>query len=434
MDVDLLNSLKIDPDTLKFIKEVLIALAIGLLVGLEREYSKTKEDEDRILFAGIRTYPIVALIAYISIYLGLQFSIGIYLITFAFFFAFVVLSYYLDSDGQKRGATTEFSLIAIFLLSSYLIDGQYLITAFLALILTAMLALKVKIHEAVLKLDRNDILSILLFIVISCLILPLLPNEDLGPYEVLNPFKIWLIVTIFISLNFTAYFLHKFSGKRSSLIATGIFGGFASSTATTWYFSKLAGKSKEGGLTHTAAIILASSIMFPRLLIWLAILNQQLFNALWLPVLLFGIMGLGLGIYLSKQSMGQTEIDNPKITNPINLREAGIFAILYILILLLVGFAEAQLGNQGVYYAAGISGITGVDAIAVSMSNYAQGTIAIPIAAVALLIAAFTNTLLKYVLCMIFGNDNMRKYSSYAFIPLFLLGIGYISYLIIYTI
>lgn len=432
MDISFLENLNIDATTLRIFQELLIVIGIGLLVGLERENSKTKDQKDRVLFAGVRTYPIVALIGYLSMYLSRELTIGVYLVTFGMLFGFVILSYYLNSKEGSRGATTEFSLIATFLLASYVIYGYYLITVFLALLVTALLALKVSLHSAVLKLDRNDILSILLFIVISGLILPLLPNQDFGPYQALNPFKIGLVVTIFISLNFIAYFLHKFIGAQSSIITTGVFGGFASSTATAWYFSKVAGKSKEGGLTHTAAIVLASSIMFPRLLIWLLILNRSLFIELWIPVLLFSLLGFGIGIYLSRKSFKGDRMNGPKIENPINLKEAGIFTVLYILILLLVGFAQNNYGDMGIYYAAGISGLTGVDAIAVSISKYANTGLSVGVATIALLIAAFANTLLKYALCLIFGNANMRKYASRAFIPLFLAGIGYIVYLFMF--
>ena len=112
MDFSLLESLNLDPSTVRIFKEILIVLGIGLLVGFEREYSKRKDQEDRVLFAGVRTYPIVALIGYLSYYIGAHSSFVIFVITFGLMFLFVILSYYLNAKGEVRGGTTEFSLIA----------------------------------------------------------------------------------------------------------------------------------------------------------------------------------------------------------------------------------------------------------------------------------------------------------------------------------
>ncbi len=128
---------------------------------------------------------------------------------------------------------------------------------------------------------------------------------------------------------------------------------------------------------------------------------------------------------MSDQAVGKMEI-----SNPINLRDAGIFALLYVLILLFVGFAEENLGPEGVYYAAGISGLTDVDAITISMANYASESLLLPIAATAVLIGALANTLVKYLLCIIFGNRPMRRYASLAFVPIFIFGTACIIYLL----
>src|SRR5690606_8743262 len=244
------------------------------------------------------------------------------------------------------------------------------------------------------------------------------PNIDLGPYGAFNPFRMWLSATIFISPNFDGYFLHKFIGSKYSIVTTGILGGFISSTATAWYFSRLGWKSKEGGMSYVGAIMLASSIMFPRLLIWLFVLNTTLFSELWLPILVFGMIGFFSGFYFSKKSFGKEQFEEQTIENPINLKDASVFVFLYIIILLMVGFAEETLGNRGVYFAAGISGFTTIDAITISMAGYVN-TLGISVASIAILIAAFSNTLIKFVLCLIFGNNNMRKYSAIGFLPIF---------------
>ena len=266
---------------------------------------------------------------------------------------------------------------------------------------------------------------------ITALVLPLLPDQDYGPYGIFNLYKIWLIVAIFVTLNFLAYFLDKYLGQKNSVLITGILGGFASSTATSWYFSRYSGKSEQGGIIEAAAIILASSIMFPRLLIWLLLLNLSLFRMLWIPIILLGLAGLLAGIWISRKHSNLPTGERPKASNPINLKEAFFFAGIYIAIQFLVAYADQQFGESGVLIASGISGLTDIDAITISMANYHPPGSLSSIAAVAILIAAFSNTAVKYIFCLLFGNANLKKYTSYVFVPLFLSGFAYILYLVL---
>jgi len=435
LDFNLLEFFNISEQTARLVEEVVIVLGIGLLMGIERQYSKSEDNEINgdELFAGVRTFPIVSLIGYLSVYLGNNLFIWIYPVGFAGVCLFSAIAYYVGRVNRLGGATTEFALIAVFLLGGVVYLQEYLLAVFIAVIITALLGIKTNIHKMIKILSRKEIFSILLFIVITALILPLLPNEGYGRFNVFNPFKIWLIVIIYTSINFLAYFLQKFIDPKYSILSTGIFGGFASSTATTWYFSRVSGKSENGTLVYVAAILFASSIMFPRLIIWLILLNYDLFMLLWLPLLIFGLFGFLFGFYYSKKSISdEKNIKGTKIQNPINLKDSFIFAGFYVLILLVVGYAEEFFDDKGVYVAAALSGLQDVDAITIAMSEYAKQSIQASIAAIAILIAAFSNTLIKYVFCLIFGNNTMRKYSSFAFVPIFLAGIIYIVYLLMY--
>lgn len=424
--MDILETIGLDQQALGVFKEVFIVLGIGLLLGLEREYSK-KEKEER-LFAGVRTFPIVALIGYLALFIADQYTDFIYLAAFLGVIVIIALAY---SGGRKAdaGTTTEFSLLAAFILGSLVFTKNYHLAVTIAVLITLLLSMKIKLHEAVHKLSRQDIFSILYFVIITALVLPLLPDKEMGPYGIFNLYKTWLIVVIFVTLNFLAYFLSKFLSRRRSVILTGVLGGFASSTATAWYFSRQSGRSQAGGMMPAAAIILASSIMFPRLLIWLALLNMELFRALWLPVLLFGTVGLGIGYFIStREEQGGQEGDGPEISNPINLKEALVFALIYLVIQFVVGYAEEKFGDKGVYIAAAISGLTDVDAITISMANYGKQSIGLPVAALAVVIGAFANTSVKYAFCLFFGNARLRRYASYGFLPLFALGAGYAAF------
>ncbi|MBK7407081.1 MAG: DUF4010 domain-containing protein [Saprospirales bacterium] len=169
--------------------------------------------------------------------------------------------------------------------------------------------------------------------------------------------------------------------------------------------------------------------MFPRLLIWLLLLNVSLFRDLWLPVTLLGVGGIGLGYWIAHNRSDQVAEGPPKeVSNPINLREALFFAVIYLVIQFIVGYSNEHFGEKGVYIASGISGITDIDAITISMANFAKGGMSELVAGTAILIAALANTLVKYLFCLAFGNAHLKKYTSLAFVPLFLFGIGYIVF------
>ena len=170
--------------------------------------------------------------------------------------------------------------------------------------------------------------------------------------------------------------------------------------------------------------------MFPRVLVWLIIFNYKLFQDLWLPMIIFGTIGLGFGFWMSyiSSSEQRVEMSPRQSTNPINFREAFIFAGIYIFIQLLVGFAKDQFGDKGVYIASFIAGLTDIDAIVISMSDFQKNNIVLSVASLAVVIAAFSNTLVKYIFCLAFGNYNLKKYSSIGFISLFLAGSAYVIY------
>jgi len=420
-----LTDLSLEPELLAFFKNLLITVGIGLLLGLEREFSKGG-DEDDPSFAGVRTFPIVALIGFLGAAYADLYSPWVYVAALLGTFAFTVFSYQQAAKKGSHGGTSEFSLIITFLLGGLVVKENYHGAVSIAVIVTALLALKVRLHALIDKLDKQEVFSILIMVVITALVMPLLPNENVGPFETLNPYKAWLIVVIFVSLNFLAYFIEKFIGSKRSVLITGIIGGFASSTATAWYFSRKTSGSEKGGVVEASAILLASSIMFPRLLIWLFILDQQLLRMLWLPVTMFGLLGIGIGYWMSRQNReDEVEASPRQASNPINFKEAFVFAGIYIIIQLLVGYANAYFGDRGVYIASVIAGLTDIDAITISMADYQEKSITMSVAGAAIILAAFSNTIIKYAFCLIFGNQTLKKYSTIGFVALFLAGIGY---------
>jgi uncharacterized membrane protein (DUF4010 family) len=421
--------LAFDENLIQFFQQLLVVLGIGLLMGLEREFSKEGPEETHKTFAGIRTFPLVTILGYVSMLFQARLGYGVFLVALAGTIAMTALSYHRTAKKGNRGGTTEFALVLVFLLGGLVALEFYQITIAIAVVVTTVLALKVRMHNVVRALDRREVFSILQFAIISALVLPILPDQDFGPYQAINLYRTWLVVVIFVSLNFVAYFLSKFIRSDRSILATGILGGFASSTATTWYFSrKEVGES--GGQMEAVAILLASSIMFPRLLVWLLLLNRNLLMELWVPILVLAVVGLGVGGWLIRRSQQEvkTQARNRPSGNPINFKDALIFAGVYQGIQLLVAVAGDQFGDQGVYLASGIAGLTDVDAITISMADFETKELGLAVAAIAIMIGALSNTLVKYILCLTFGNTQLRRLTSMGFVPIFVLGVGYIIY------
>lgn len=429
---EFLQSLEIDPVLLELFKESVIAIFIGLLLGLEREFSRDRK-EGRTRPGGVRTFPIVALAGYLALYLSERYFPWVYLSVAIGVIGIILISYLRSSKQADKaaGTTTEFSLIATFLLGSVVFTKEYQLAVALAVIITALLAFKIRLHEAVHRLSQNDIGSILIFIVITALILPLLPNEDYGIYGVFNPFRIWLVVAVFISLNFGAYFLGKFISSRNSVWITGLIGGFVSSTATTWYLSRESAKNEEGDEVYASSISLAATIMFPKIMLWLAFFHGSLLGELWYYLLFITIIGVVISYRLWRKSRKGGGVER-EIRNPVNIKDALIFAAVFVIIELFVGWAREEFGNLGIYFASGIAGLMNVDAITLSLANSTRAGLGLSIGATAVMLAAVANTLTKYLFCLIFGGGRLRRISSVAFLPLLVAGLLVVGWFLLF--
>lgn len=418
-----IGTLDIDLALLSQIREVLLVLGIGLLLGLEREQAYYRK-EGKSLFAGIRTFPIVAILGYLSVFLGQALSSLAFLGILIGVMSVIGIAY-LRAQSSIHGTTTEFTLILVFLLGGMVKLGHFQLSVAITLGVTALLTLKFRLHRLAGTLSQNELLSILQFLLVVALVLPLLPDQNIGPYGFFNAYRTGFILSIFLSLNFAGYFLARFFRERSTLL-TGILGGLASSTATAWYFSRRVGKGHSEGGRAAAAVVLSSSIMFPRLLVWPALLNWSLFKALVLPISLIGLIGVGVSWYLFRSARQEGTVAVPEHGNPLNFREALFFTMIYSAIQFGVGYASEHLGDTGVYWAAAISGFADVDAITVSMSEYGSEARRLDVAVTATIMASVSNTLVKYGFCLVFGNTTLRRRSTLGFTTILVAAVAYI--------
>jgi uncharacterized membrane protein (DUF4010 family) len=393
-------------DTLLILKFV-IALAIGALIGIERE-RKTKEEE----FAGVRTFILIALLGILSAYLSTEFSFFV-LIALIVLSILIALSYWVTvRETGDTGLTTEVAALLTFSLGvlCYWGDG-YKLAPILAIIVTTLLALKPSLHQLAEKISEKEMMDTLKFLIIAFVILPLLPNQTIGPWEVFNPYQVWLMVVFISGISYAGYIAMRFIGPERGLGLTGIIGGLVSSTAVV---TAMAARVKESGeILMKAAVfaaVVASSMMFLRIFFEILVINPSLAPLLAAPMLIMGILGILLGVWVWKSSKVKEMDSKVKLENPFSLKPALIFGGLFVAILFISKIANIYFGSSGVYIASIISGVADVDAITISMALLAQNsTLSATTAVTAITLASISNTVVKFGIALFLGTRSFGK-------------------------
>ncbi|MDD1774850.1 MAG: MgtC/SapB family protein [Methanobacterium sp.] len=402
------------------ILKISIALAIGALIGTERERKQSQHAE----FAGIRTFTLISLYGIISAYLSQLYS-NFLILAFMGLIIIVGLSYYRSSTREEDiGITTEVVALVTFILGALCLSDQGLqIAPIIAIIITALLASKSYLHHFIRKISEKELLNTLKFLIIAFVILPLLPDQNMGPLGVFNPYQIWLIVVFISAISYSGYVAIKLIGPERGLGLTGIIGGLVSSTAVT---TSMAARVKETELLIRIAVfatVIASSMMFFRILLEVMVINSSLIPLLLVPMLSMGISGVLLA-YIAWRTTSEKKMDTDfKLQNPFSLKPALIFGLLFIAILFLSTIANNFFGSAGIYVTSLISGVADVDAITISMALLARDGVSPDVAVTAITLAAISNTFVKFLIALFFGTRKFGKYIGFIFAVMIALGI-----------
>jgi uncharacterized membrane protein (DUF4010 family) len=404
-----------------------VSLLVGALVGIERE--RAKEEHQR-LFAGIRTFPLIALLGFLSGLLGTAVAPWVLGVFSSGFIAMVVVSYYLEGRTGALGATTEVAAIIVFVLGVLIHHEFYIVAIAASVVLTLFLSLKGPLQELIVHVQPEDIYATLKFAIITAIVLPILPNTTMGPLDVLNPRQIWYMVVLIAGISFAGYVLVKVFGSKKGLTLTGMMGGLVSSTAVTLSFSQKSREAPELGKTFASAIVLACSIMFPRILVEVAVVNRSLLAFIWPFIAILTVSGVGASMLLlfGKKRDTVTEVD---LKNPFELLSAIKFGLVFALIIFVSKAAQMYLGDSGVYLAAALAGLTDVDAITLSMANLSKSTLSESTASVAILIAVVVNTIVKASIAFSLGAAALRRYTLPGFGIVLLTGMVLIGWLLV---
>ena len=333
-------------------------------------------------------------------------------LAFVAILAVVVTAYNATAREGEDGATTEVSLLITFLIGALCSWGMLALAGAIAVVTMLMLALKGWLHNLAKRIEPSDVEATLKFAIITLMILPLLPNTDYGPpgLEVINPYKTWLMVVLIAGLNFVGYILVKVVGREHGLGITGLLGGLVSSTAVTLSFSQRSRSEPSLAPVLALAILLAWTVMFFRVVIEVGVVNLSLaFDLVW-GMLLMGAVSLVICIILWRRGRSQETAEVETGHNPFELGDAIKFGGLFAVVIFIASAAQAYFGNTGLYVAGALTGLTDVDAIALSMANLAQSDPAnAGPAARTIVIAVISNTMVKCGMAIWLGAPSLRR-------------------------
>lgn len=381
-------------EEIQVLKNLLAALAVGLLIGIERGWSERKEEEG-LRVAGLRTFSLIGILG--GLWAVLSEELGDWMLFAAFVAISILIIVGHVMEARKSGdlgTTTAFSMMLTFTLAAWAALGHYIPALITTVVVVALLNMKPVLHQWLRNIETEEVYAGIKLLIISVIFLPLLPNEGYGPWNALNPYWIWWMVVLICGISFVGYFAIKHVGNRRGTLVTSITGGLASSTAVTLSLSQFAREHASKNL-FMSGVMVASSIMFVRMMVEVAVVNSALLVSLWIPVLMMFISVLLAAYWLwyrDEKSDVETDLN---IDNPFKLGMALRFGALLAIILVLAEGMKAWLGDQGIYLLSLVSGLMDVDAITVSLSRMALEDLNGHVATLGIVIAAATNTIVK---------------------------------------
>ncbi|GHA55811.1 MgtC/SapB family protein [Photobacterium aphoticum] len=398
-----------------------IALLLGAIIGIQRGWVDRNEAAGSRI-AGIRTYSLVGLLGGLCGLLADHFSELFLGLAFIALTVIVSVAYVSRLRWHNNLSITGLvGTLLTFLLGALAVIGDPVLAASSAVITAIILDNKKELHEALRKLQEYELDAALRLLLISVVMLPLLPNQAMGPWDAINPYEVWWMVVLIASISFVGYFAMKIGGTEKGILLTCLFAGLSSSTALTLQFSHLSKQQPPLSGLLASGILLSCGTMFPRILFVCSVVNWTLLERLWLPML-----AMMLGFYVSAgwiwrthQSDGQTSPEMKQ--NPLALTSALIFGVILMVIIVLANALQAWFGNAGTLLLAATSGITDVDAITLALGRQSAlgvGTeavegaahVGVTLAAMGIFIAAAVNSVVKMGMACVIGDSSMRKY------------------------
>jgi len=383
------------------------ALGIGLLVGMERERRPDSA-------AGLRTFALVSMLGCLCALLGEKtggpwiLAAGLIVISIAM----VASNFSSRQEEQYRGFTTEAAIIVTYGLGAAVWFGYATLAVMLAITTTVLLYFKAELKQLSQRTTPKDINSILQFAVLSFVILPILPSEDFGPYDAINPRQIWWMVVLISGLALAGYLALRIIGARHGAAVLGIFGGLASSTATTMMFSRHAREHADLVRMSAIVILIANVMVMIRLWLVAGVVAPHLSKAIAIVFACGIVPGVVMALYGWKILSVADNLPMPEVKNPTELKTAVSFGLLYAVVLLASAWLQDRAGNSGLYIVALVSGLTDADASVLStLRMFNLDKVASGEAVIAVALALLANLAFKIGLVVSIGGGTLARHA-----------------------
>lgn len=385
----------------------MVALLVGLLIGLDRERSEARKQKSSM--GGVRTFPLLALLGALSSLL--QPRLGLWPLGLAFGGVITIVAVaYVRSSASGLGSTTEMAALVTFVLGVFAGQGALLLAGAVGVVVAVLLVAKLRLERVSRSMSEEEITATLELAVISAIVLPLVPNRSYGPWGGLNPFEVWLIVVLVSTVSFAGFVAMRLWGLHKGLLVAAFVGAMVSSTAVTLAMAERSRRSPELARAPAAGAVMASTLMCVRVGVLATAFAPALAPRLWPALAVMALVGAVCTVWLlrARRDPGASEAA-PHLANPSSVKTALTFGLVYAAVGFAVSGLQALLGNAGTLLAAVVSAIVDVDAISITLARQAgqdEGRRALLALAVA--VAAITNTLVKGGIAGAAGRGRFR--------------------------
>jgi uncharacterized membrane protein (DUF4010 family) len=382
--------------------KILLTLFLSFLIGLERE--ERKGTPGHYVFGGVRTFPLIGLLGYATALLS-----GDQLLPLAFAFAVVgsfLLASYLHKlkASEEAGVTTEISGLMTFVVGVLVFRGLFWIASTIVVLSLLLLELKHALEGLSKKLPSEEVVTFTKFLLLTVVILPVVPNQPFTPFAV-NPFKLWMVVVAVSTVSYGSYVIQRLTRARGGVLLSALLGGIYSSTVTTVVLAK---KSRGNRLSrlYAGSILLASGLMYLRLVILVAAFNGALARRILVPFLLLAAAAISGGFLWARMERRDRETqDAPEpARNPLEFRAAFFFALIFVAVLVVSELVFDSLGRNGLYLLALVMGVTDVDPFIMGLTSAAGSATPLEVAAAGVMIAAASNNIAKGIYAYLFAE------------------------------
>ncbi|HEX4910758.1 MAG TPA: MgtC/SapB family protein [Permianibacter sp.] len=399
------------------IRDFAIALAIGALVGVEREKHRERSGHGA---AGLRSFMLIAELGALAAWLGQQLAapwlLGVVVIALALISGPLGLRpsqpTSMASEGSRddaAGITTAVAALVVYLLGALTLYGHAEHAVALAIATSAILAFREPMHGLVRQIGTDDLYAGLKLLIATFIVLPLLPNRTLDPWGAFNPFQLWLLVILISGLSLVGYVAMRWLGPHRGTALTALAGGLVSSTAVTLSFAKRSREQIDASAMLATGVLLAWTVMYLRVLVDVAMVHVPLLQHVAVPMLVLAVLCLVLTVRGWRHARNGHSGNGLPIKNPFSLVSATQFALFFAVILVVVKLSEIYLPPESLYGVAAIAGFAEVDAMVLSLASLVRDGTDAEIATRAILLTTLTNTWTKTGLIIVLASPAMRR-------------------------